>query len=261
MIQDVMIPKLNLKNGQKVYFASDFHLGSPNHEVSLTREKKICRWMDEIKKDCAALFLVGDMFDFWFEYKSVVPKGFIRFQGKLAEFVDSGIPIYMFAGNHDIWLFGYFTQELGIPIFRKPQVFEAAGKQLYLVHGDGLGPGDSTYKLLKGIFENKLCQWLFSRLHPNFSFSLANGWSAKSRSSHDVKESAKFRGEDEWLIIHSRAVEANTHHDYYIYGHRHHAINYPLSDESTYINLGEWFDQCTYGVFDGQEMKVMKFEG
>lgn len=250
----------NIPAGKKVFFASDFHLGAPDKASSLIREKKIVSWLDQIKDEAHAIFLVGDIFDFWFEYKRSIPKGFSRFQGKIAELTDSGIPVLFFTGNHDIWMFDYFTEELNVTIHRDPELFTFNGKKLLVGHGDGLGPGDPTYKLLKKVFTSKVCQWLFARIHPNTGIGLANGWSQKSRINSSTSEEERPHKE-EWLHIYCKEVEAKNHHDYYIFGHRHLPLELSVNDQSTYINLGEWVSQYTYGVFDGDKVKLLTFEG
>ncbi len=185
-------------NKNKTYFASDFHLGSDAKFTSKEREKQLLQWLNDIQKDAEALYLVGDVFDFWFEYKTVIPKGYVRLLGKLAELRDGGLPIYFFTGNHDMWMFRYFEEELNIPTYRKPIIREIHGKTFFIGHGDGLGPGDHGYKMIKKIFANPLCQWLFARLHPNFGIALANFWSGKSREV--TKHENEFLGADkEWL--------------------------------------------------------------
>ncbi|RAU83755.1 UDP-2,3-diacylglucosamine diphosphatase [Pontibacter arcticus] len=249
-----------LQPGKKVYFASDFHLGVPDAATSRAREQKIVRWLEMAQQDAAAVFLVGDIFDFWFEYKHAIPKGFIRLQGKLAELTDAGIPVMFFTGNHDMWMFDYFTEELNIPIYRKPISTSINGHTFYIGHGDGLGPGDHTYKLLKKVFDNKVCQWLFARLHPNFGIGMANMWSRKSRISN-VKKDEQFLGDDEWLVHYSKEVEAKQHHDFYVFGHRHLPLDLPIGDKSRYVNLGEWVNFCTYAVYDGKTLNLETFEG
>jgi len=250
-----------ITEGKKIFFASDFHLGSPNEETSLIREKKIVRWLDEISSEAYMIFLVGDIFDFWFEYKKAIPRGFIRFQGKLAELKDKNIPIYFFTGNHDMWMFDYFTNELDIPVFRQPIQFKF-NNQLFLIgHGDGLGPGDHKYKFLKKFFASKLCQWLFARIHPNLGIGLAHFWSRGTRIHKLKHEDETFKGDDEWIWIYCKEIEKKIHHDYYIFGHRHLPLNLPVGEKSKYINLGEWFTQFTYASFDGQNMTLNKYEG
>ncbi|MEQ8425759.1 MAG: UDP-2,3-diacylglucosamine diphosphatase, partial [Cyclobacteriaceae bacterium] len=185
---------VNLPSGKKLYFASDFHLGVPNRETSLEREKRIVRWLDSVSADAHAIYLLGDIFDFWFEYKHAIPKGFIRLMGKLAELRDRDIPIYFFTGNHDMWMFDYFPKELGIPIYRQPIELKVGDHLLMIGHGDGLGPGDSSYKILKKFFNSGLCQWLFARLHPNFGIGIAKFWSKSSRIAN-MKREEKFSGE------------------------------------------------------------------
>lgn len=247
--------------GKKIYFASDFHLGVPSFEASLEREKKIVRWLESIRDDAEAIFLVGDIFDFWFEYKRAVPRGHTRLLGKLAEMSDAGIQIELFTGNHDMWIFNYLPQELGVPVHRKAITREWNGKKFMIGHGDGLGPGDHGYKFIKKVFASKVCQWLFARFHPNFGIWLANFWSGKSRNSTSQQE-LKFLGEDkEWLIIHCKEVLEKEHFDYFIYGHRHVPIDHVLQENSRYINLGDWITHFTYGEFDGTTMSLKTFEG
>jgi UDP-2,3-diacylglucosamine hydrolase len=253
---------LTLKTGKKIFFASDFHLGAPTREASLLREKKIVRWLNQIEAEAGAIFLVGDIFDFWFEYRHAIPRGYTRLLGKLAELSDAGIPIIFFTGNHDMWMFDYFVKELNVSIFRHPQVFSINDKKLYVAHGDGLGPGDSFYKFLKLIFRNQICQWLFARLHPNFGIGLASFLSRRSRARNLKKQAdEKFLGEDrEWLIIYAKELETRAHHDFYIFGHRHLPLDFTINAQSRYINLGEWLTNFTYAEFDGEEMKLLKFE-
>lgn len=253
----IQLPKL--KDGQKIYFASDFHLGAPNHQESRQREQQIIKWLDQISSDAAALFLVGDIFDFWFEYKHVIPKGFIRLQGKLAALADQGIPIYLFVGNHDMWMFDYFKEELNLDIHYDSQEFDINGKSFLVGHGDGLGPNDRFYKFIKRIFRNKGCQWLFGRLHPNLGMWIAQTWSNKSRKSHGVQDE-KFHGDGEHLTAYCRSVSKTKSYDYFIFGHRHLPIKVPINDSCTYFNLGEWINYQTYGVFDGDNMELRAFE-
>ena len=187
---------------KKTYFVSDFHLGVDARLSSLEREKQICRWLDMVSLDAEAIYLVGDVFDYWFEYKTVIPKGFSRILGKLAELRDKNIPIYFFTGNHDMWMFRYFEEELGIPIYRKPIVRDIHGKTFLIGHGDGLGPGDHGYKFIKKVFAHPVNQWLFARLHPNFALPLMRFFSGKSRDAQDPAVENRFRGsEKEYLIL------------------------------------------------------------
>ena len=245
---------------KKTYFASDFHLGVDAKLISTAREKQLLRWLDEIKTDAEAIYLVGDVFEFWFEYKSVVPKGFVRLLGKLAELRDSGIELYFFTGNHDMWMFDYFEKELNIPTYRAPITREIYGKTFYIGHGDGLGPGDHGYKFIKKVFANPICQWLFERLHPNFGIGLANFWSKKSREANP--DEAKFFGpHGEWLIIFANEYLDQAPIDYFVFGHRHLPIDYTLKNgKSRYINLGEWMNFNSYAVFDGEKIELKFFE-
>ena len=249
-----------MKEKNKIYFASDFHLGVPTYEKSLEREKKVIRWLDSIKEDAAELYLMGDVFDFWFEYKTVVPKGHVRLLGKLAELSDSGIKLHYFTGNHDMWTFDYLEKEINVTIYRSPIERNYSGKDFYIGHGDGLGPGDHGYKFIKKIFASKICQWLFARLHPNFGIGIANYFSRKSRIATGTTDEV-FRGEEkEWLVIYSKEILAKKYFDYLIFGHRHLPLDITINNKSRYINLGDWIQYFTYGVFDGKDFELKKFE-
>ena len=248
-----------MAQGNKLYFASDFHLGAGTYIKSREREARIIRWLEMVKYDAAEVFLMGDVFDFWFEYKTVVPKGYIRFLGKLAELADQGIKLYLFKGNHDMWMFDYFKNELGAIIISDELELERGGRKFYLHHGDGLGPGDGFYKLLKNFFRSRLCQWLFARLHPNLGVGIANYWSSQSRLASERKDENK-PGQHKWLITYSNALLKKTHYDYLIFGHRHLPLRVQLTDNSIYINLGEWVTQNYYAVFDGTGIELLQFE-
>lgn len=243
---------------KKIYFASDFHLGSYPKEQSEIREREIVKWLDHIKQDASELYLVGDVFDFWFEYSTVVPKGYIRFLGKLAELADAGIKITLFKGNHDMWMFGYLKKEFGATIIDNELILDLNGKSCYIHHGDGLGPGDKKYKILKKIFRSSFCQWLFARLHPNLGIGIAQRWSKHSRISNNSDE--KFLGEDrEWLIQYANDILHTQHYDYFIFGHRHFPYEIELRKDSKIINLGEWINYYTYAVWDGQTLNLQRW--
>ena len=250
---------MNIPIGKKIYFASDNHLGAPSQEASRPREKKFVAWLDEIKKDAAVIFLVGDLFDFWFEYKTVVPKGFTRTLGKLAEISDSGIPIYYFVGNHDLWMNGYFEEELNISVYHKPQEYTFNNKTFFIGHGDGLGPGDKGYKRMKKVFTNPFFKWLFKWLHPDIGVRIAQYLSVKNKLiSGD--EDAKFLGkENEWLVQYCNRKLEDQHRDFFVFGHRHLPLEIDLNKASKYINLGDWINYYTYGVFDGENFELKKY--
>lgn len=249
-----------MEHNKKIYFASDFHLGVPSLEKSLLREKKIVRWLDEVKRDAAEIFLVGDLFDFWFEYKRTVPRGFTRLLGKISELTDSGIPVHVFTGNHDMWIFDYLPRECGVSVFRVPIEREWNGKKFLIGHGDGLGPGDHGYKFIKKIFSSKICQWLFARLHPNFGIWLANSMSGYSRTITGDKDIRFLGEENEWLVIYSKEKLKQKHFDFFIFGHRHLPMEIKVGENSKYINLGDWLTHFTYAVFDGEKLLLQKFE-
>ncbi len=252
---------MTIAHGKKIYFLSDFHLGAPDAASSLVREKKIVAFLDEAKKDAFEIFLLGDMFDFWYEYKKVVPKGYVRILGKLAEIADSGIRLHFFVGNHDMWMKDYFQKELSMQVYHEPKVFVYNNKKFYIGHGDGLGPDDHGYKALKKIFRNPVCQFLFGVLHPSLGISIANYFSRKSRAKTGNSDE-HFLGEDkEWLMIYSRELLTKEHFDYFIFGHRHLPLDIKLNDNSQYINLGDWIRNFTYAVFDGNTLQLKKWEG
>lgn len=245
---------------RKIYFASDFHLGAPDRERSLEREKKIVRWLESIEQDAAEIFLVGDIFDFWYEYATVIPRGYTRLLGKLAQLQDKGIRITVFTGNHDMWMFGYFEEELGIPVHKAPIVREWNGKKFYIGHGDGLGPGDHGYKFIKKVFSNRICQRLFGMIHPRWGIGLANYFSQKSRHVNGERDAHFLGDENEWLVIYSKEVLQTAHFDYFIFGHRHLPLDIALNSHSRYVNLGDWIRYFTYAVFDGDTLALKTFE-
>lgn len=247
-------------DAKKIYFISDVHLGLPNHGESLKRERVLVDWLESIKSETKALYLLGDIFDFWYEYKHVVPRGYVRFLSKITEFTDLGIPVYFFTGNHDIWAFDYFEKEIGMSIIRKPQTIELGGKQFHLAHGDGLGPADVGFKLLKWLFTNKTAQFMFSRVHPNFAIALGNTWSRKHRYENNLDDITYQGLENEWLVQYSKEMLKKEPIDYFIFGHRHILLNLKIED-AQFINLGDWISSFSFAVFDGQKLSLQKING
>jgi len=242
-----------------VYFASDFHLGAPNYQQSREREQHIVSWLEEVEEKASALYLVGDIFDFWFEYKTVVPKGYTRFLGALARISDAGIPVHIFTGNHDMWMKDYLEKEIGVKLYRGPAKKKIGERIFFIGHGDGLGPGDYKYKVLKRIFSNPICQWLFARLHPNFGIALANFWSKKSRAHTGSSEDGYLGDDKEFLVqycIDHSNKEADI--DYFVFGHRHFPLEKNLGI-ATYINTGDWIKHNTYAVFDGINIQLLTY--
>ncbi len=252
--------ELHVPKGKKVYFASDNHLGAPDREKSIGREKRFVSWLDEAEKDAAAIFLLGDLFDFWFEYKTVVPKGFVRTLGTLARIADSGIPVYFFTGNHDLWMNGYFEEELGIPVFHRPQQFNVDGKRFFIGHGDGLGPHDKGYKRMKKVFTNPVARWLFRWLHPDWGVRLAQYFSVKNKLISGEEDKEFLGEENEWLVQYAKRKLEDDHFDFFVFGHRHLPLEINLKENSTYFNLGDWISQYTYGVYDSQGFKLLEFK-
>ncbi len=245
---------------KKIYFASDFHLGVPGATSSAERERQIVRWLDQIAADAEAIYIVGDLFDYWFEYRAVVPKGYLRLLGKLAELRDRGLPVTFFTGNHDMWMFSYFQEELGIPVLREPVTREYGGKRFLIGHGDGLGPGDHGYKFIKKVFAHPVCQWLFARLHPNLGIGLMRYFSGQSREV--TRGDELYLGADrEWLVQYCEEHLRQEEIDYFIFGHRHLPLDILLSNgTSRYLNLGDWLHYRSYAVFDGTELELKFFE-
>ncbi len=250
---------MQIPKGKKIYFSSDNHLGAPTKEESFPREKKFVKWLDEVKEDAAAIFLLGDLFDFWFEYKTVVPKGFVRTLGKLAEISDSGIPIYFFVGNHDLWMNDYFKKELNIPTYHDSKEFIFNNKTFLIGHGDGKGPNDKGYKRMKKVFTNPFLKWIYRWLHPDIGMRIAHHLSVKNKLiSGD--EDKKFLGEnEEWLAAYAKRKLENKHYDYFVFGHRHLPMEIKVGENSTYFNLGDWINHYTFGVFDGEIFEIKNY--
>jgi UDP-2,3-diacylglucosamine hydrolase len=242
-----------------IYFASDFHLGVDAGQTSVEREREIVRWLDAIRSDAEAIYLVGDIFDYWFEYREAVPRGFTRLLGKLAELRDAGIAIYAFTGNHDMWMFGYFKDELDIPVHKEPIEVMLGEHRVIVGHGDGLGPGDHGYKFIKRVFASRICQWLFARIHPNLGIRLMRYFSQTSRNMTSVPD---FLGwEKEWLISYCLNTLKSRDVKYFIFGHRHLPLDIDLGkDGARYINLGDWLTHYTFAVFDGRDMTLMQWD-
>ena len=244
-----------MNNRSKIFFVSDVHLGLPPADKSRERERLMVEWLDKIKGEARAIYLMGDIFDYWFEYRKVVPRGFVRLLGKLGEITDSGIEVNFFTGNHDVWIYDYLPEEIGIKVFRKPFSMVAGNKKFYLAHGDGLGPGENWFKLLKRIFTSPVLQWMYARIHPNITTSFAHRWSRHSRLSKGAY--TPFLGEEkEELIIHAKSILEKEHFDYFIFGHRHIPLDTRLNENSRIIYLGDWFINFTYAVFDGNDVQL-----
>lgn len=249
-----------LPNSKKIYFASDQHFGAPTAEQSFPREQKFVRWLDHVKSDAEAIFLLGDLFDFWFEYKTVVPKGFVRVLGKLAEIRDSGIPIYFFVGNHDLWMADYFEKELNIPTYRDNKEFTFGTKTFLIGHGDGKGPGDKGYKRMKKVFNAPFSKWLYRWLHPDVGMKLAQYLSVKNKLISGNEDVVYLGEEKEWLVLYAKKKLETKHYDYFIFGHRHLPMIVEVGENAKYVNLGDWIGYFTYGVFDGENFELKEFK-
>jgi len=252
---------MQIPAGKKIYFLSDFHLGAPDAARSRLREKMIVDFLESIRNEAFAIFIVGDMFDFWYEYRNVVPRGFVRLLGKIAELSDAGIQIHFFVGNHDMWMRDYFQEELQVPVYFEPREFVFNDKTFLVGHGDGLGPGDHGYKRLKKVFRNPVCQWLFGMLPPAIGIGLANYFSRKSRAATGTSEEHYLGDDREWLLIYSREMILKKRIHFLVFGHRHLPIDYKLDENSRYINLGDWINYFTYAVFDGEQLELKAHTG
>jgi len=239
-----------------VYFASDQHFGAPDNSSSRDRELRFVEWLEELEGKTDVLFLLGDLFDFWYEYKEVVPKGFTRVLGTLARLRDKGMTIYFFVGNHDLWMGDYFEKELQIAVFHEPQLFEIQGKRCFIGHGDGLGPGDKGYKRMKKLFTNPLAKWCFSRLHPNFAVRLGRSASLNNKLiSGD--EDVTFKGrENEWLIAYCEEKLKQHSFDYFLFGHRHYPMKVHLNGGAFYFNTGDWLRYDSYAIMEKGELSL-----
>ena len=251
---------MNLPKNKKIYFASDQHFGAPTPSLSKEREQIFLKWLEKIEQDAAGLFLLGDLFDFWFEYKTVVPKGFVRILGKLASLVDQGIPVHYFVGNHDLWMKDYFQTELKIPVYFKPQEFTFNKTSFFIGHGDGLGPNDLGYKRMKKLFTNPLAKRLFQALHPDIGMRLGHFFSVKNKIISGDKDAVFLGEENEWLALYAKRKLKEKHRDYFIFGHRHIPMQIELNQNSKYINLGDWISNYTYAEFNGNHLELKKWD-
>ncbi len=242
------------------YFISDLHLGASYLENPHDYERRVVRWLRSIKDSAKALYLMGDILDYWYEYRTVVPRGYVRFFGALAELADSGVEITWFIGNHDIWIFDYLPKEIGMKVVDGWQVKEIDGKRFFLNHGDGVGELKPGFRFIRSLFRNRVCQWLFSAIHPRWTIPFAHRWSSHSRNSVELP---KFKGADnEKLIVFAKEYEKNNEHiDYFVFGHRHIMLDLEIAPESKVVILGDWVNHFSYAVFDGETLTLLKYEG
>nr|MBP7472548.1 UDP-2,3-diacylglucosamine diphosphatase [Prevotella sp.] len=246
---------------KNIYFLSDAHLGSLAIAHSRTQERRLVRFLDTIKDKASAIYLLGDMFDFWYEYKYVVPKGFTRFLGKLSELTDNGVEVHFFTGNHDIWAYDYLEKECGVIVHHKPVTTDIYGKIFFLAHGDGLGDDDNKFKLLRTIFHNHTCQRLFCSVHPRWGMQLGLTWAKHSRMKRPDGKEDPYKGEKNEYLVNFTKKYLKTHPDidFFIYGHRHIELDLMLSSKTRMMILGDWIWQFTYAVFDGENMFLEQY--
>ena len=242
----------------KIYFLADAHLGSKSHVDSVDTERKLCRWLDEVKRDAAVIFLMGDIFDYWYEYRYVVPRGFTRLLGKLGELTDDGVEIHFFAGNHDLWLGDYLPKECGLILHLEPYITVVKGKKFYLAHGDGLGDGSPSFYLLRKLFHSKWLRKCFSAIHPRWTIPLAHGWSANSRKNGGLMPYLGEEGEHLIRFLKERLKEMPDI-NYFIFGHRHVLLDLPIAEESRVVMLGDWITLFSYAEFDGDTLQLKQW--
>jgi len=244
----------------KIYFVSDMHFGSDTFGDSTEREKRFVRWLDSIKNKAKTLYLLGDIFDFWFEYKKAVPRGFTRFLGKIAEMSDAGTEIHYFTGNHDIWVYDYLPQEMGVTVHKQALVTEIYGKTFYLAHGDGLGDESRSFKLIRWVFHNRICQKLFSLIHPTIGIGLAHVWAKRSRMKELAHPTPYFGEDKEHLVLFAKNyIRSHPDTDYLIFGHRHILLDLMLNKKNRMMIIGDWLQYFSYAVFDGKELNLEEF--
>ena len=245
----------------KIYFASDMHLGSPVFGDPREREKRLVRWLDTIREDAKALYLLGDVFDFWFEYKQAVPRGFTRFLGKLSELSDDGVEIHFFIGNHDIWVYDYLPEEIGLILHKEPFITQIAGKTFYLAHGDGLGDYSHSFKLIRWIFHSRTCQFLFRNfIHPDLGIKFGHTWAKHSRKKEWMHPLPYLGEEKEHLVLYAKAcIQEHPEIDYIIFGHRHILLDLMLNPQTQMMIIGDWLQHFSYAAFDGKKLTLEKF--
>ncbi len=246
---------------KNIYFLSDAHLGSRAIEHSRTQERRLVNFLDSIKYKASAVYLLGDIFDFWYEFKLVVPKGFTRFLGKVSELTDMGVEVHFFVGNHDLWCGDYLSKECGMIIHREPLTTEIYGKEFYLAHGDGLGDPGKTFKLLRAMFHSRTLQILFSTIHPRWSLEMGLSWAKRSRLKHASEPEPEYMGEDkEFLVLYTKDyLKSHPNINFFIYGHRHIELDLMLSASARVLILGDWITHFSYAVFDGENLFLETF--
>ena len=252
------IQDFSLQEGKKIYFASDFHFGIPDYESTRKRELKVCAWLESVRHDAQVIFLLGDLFDAWMEYKKVVPKGNIRFLGKLAELSDKGIEIIVFTGNHDLWMHGYFEQEMQIRVYKTAQTFDINQKLFHLAHGDGVSKKEWKYRIMKSLLHSKVSQWVYRQLHPDLGLRLADFFS-RLGPKHKYDDLSMKDHAKEFQILYANSLLQQRHYDYFIFGHRHIPCEFELQAGSKFINLGDWISYDTYAIFDGETTRLLKY--
>ncbi len=239
------------------YFIADVHLGLRvgNWEE---REAEFAKFLLSLPKNTKTLYLLGDIFDFWYEYKYVIPRGYTRTLGALATLRDSGVEIFLFKGNHDVWTYNYFEQELGMTPLEQPSVVEIDNKTFCLGHGDGLGKTPFGFRAIRTVFHSKFLQFLFSTIHPRWAFALGHSWSKHSRlakTDNGKGERYLFKGEGEPLFIFAEEFARTRHIDYFIFGHFHTPTLLKLPSGAEFHILGEWIHSCQYLIWDGTSLK------
>ncbi len=243
----------------KTYFVSDVHLGSPAMKNNREREERFVRWLDQAGRDAVAIYLLGDIFDFWYEYRKVAPRGFVRTLGKIAELTDKGIEVHFFTGNHDLWITDYLPSEVGVVLHREPLVRSIGQHRFFLAHGDGLDPNEKGYLVLKRFFTSRSAQMLFSSLHPNIAFWMGHLWAKKSRLAKGTEPEISKGSEFEANVSFAKKYLKTDAIDFFIMGHRHVMMDEEVAPGSRVIMLGEWFNYYSYAVYDGEKLELKKY--
>lgn len=245
----------------RTYFLSDLHLGASYLDRPHERERMVADFLSGIKDDAARLYLVGDILDYWFEYRTVVPRGYVRFFGALADLADAGVRITWLIGNHDIWMFDYLRDELGIEVIDGPVVTEIDGRRFFICHGDGLGRLPLPFRFIRSMFRNRFCQRLYAAIHPRWTVGFAHRWSAGNRD-YDPARPPVFDGPmrcnvEDWA---RNYVADHPDTDFIVLGHHHVMVDERVGDRCRLVILGDWIYNFSYAVFDGKNFSLRQID-
>jgi UDP-2,3-diacylglucosamine hydrolase len=245
--------------GSLTYFISDLHLGARSTADRLAGERRVVSFLKSIKPTAKRLYLLGDVLDYWFEYRTVVPRGYVRFFGALAELADAGVEITWFIGNHDIWIFDYLPSEIGLRVVDGSEVADIDGRRFFLAHGDGLGKLKPGFRLIRSVFRNRVCQRLFAAVHPRWTVPLAMKWSASSRRAGGDGPAVSMGDNEPYVAATRLILDADPSIDFFILGHRHVLMDREIADGARLIILGDWIYHFSYAVWDGERLSLQKY--